>query len=106
MTVPHSQSPPSCAMAFREWFGLTRAQADLLLALYDARGELLTPAELAVRTAVSKGSISFHLVDIRRALEAEAVDTEPRCGYRLTEEGLAECRAALARIGEELRLAG
>ena len=93
-------------MAFREWFGLTRAQADLLRALYDADGGLMTPRELAAAAGVAAGAISYHLVDIRRALEAEAVDTEPGHGYRLTEEGLAECRAALVRIGEELRRAG
>ena len=99
-------SPPSYVMAFREWFGLTRAQAELLLALYDAHGELMTSRDLAAATGVAAGSVPFHLVDIRAALEAEGLDTERGKGYRLTEEGLDECRSALVCIGEELRLAG
>jgi hypothetical protein len=55
---------------------------------------------------VAPGSVPFHVVDIRRALEVEAVDCEPGKGYCLTEEGLAECRDALLRLGEELRRAG
>jgi DNA-binding winged helix-turn-helix (wHTH) protein len=101
-----SPSPSSYVMAFREWFGLTRAQSELLLALYDAHGELLTSRDLAAATGVAAGSVPFHLVDIRAALEAEGLDTERGKGYRLTEEGLEECRNALMRIGEELRLAG
>ena len=91
-----------CAMAFREWFGLTRAQSDLLAVLFAANGAVLSPAQWGAAAGVAPGSITFHLVDIRRALEAEAVDTEPGRGYRLTEEGLAECRDALVRLGQEL----
>ncbi len=98
-------SAPSFRMAFREWFGLTRAAADLLVALYDARGELMTVRELAAAAGVAPGSVTFHLVDVRAALEAEALDTERGKGYRLSEEGLAECRDALLQIGEELRRA-
>jgi hypothetical protein len=50
--------------------------------------------------------VAFHIVDIRRALEVESLDCEPGRGYSLTEEGLAECRDALLRIGDELRRAG
>lgn len=98
-------SPPSFAMAFRVWFGLTPAQAELLLALYDAQGEPMSPQALGEAAGVSARAVTFHVVDIRRALEPEALDTEPGRGYCLTEEGLAECRAALLAIGEELRAA-
>jgi hypothetical protein len=92
-------------MAFREWFGLTRAQASLLAALFAAQGGLMTARQLAAAGGVAAGAITYHLVDVRRALEAEGLDTEPGCGYRLTEVGLAECREALRRLGQELMAA-
>jgi DNA-binding winged helix-turn-helix (wHTH) protein len=61
--------------------------------------------KLARQSAVTPRSVSFHMVSLRQALEAEAIDTERGRGYRLTEEGRAECRAALRQVGEELRRA-
>ena len=102
MTPITTTGPSSYAMAFREWFGLTRAQANILAALYVADGAFRSQSELGAAAGIAPGSAPFHLVDIRRALEVEAVDSEPGKGYRLTQGGLAECRDALVRLGQEL----
>ena len=94
-----------CRIAFREWFGLSPAEANILVALYEAGEGYLPATQLARQSAVTPRSISFHIVALRQALDAEAIDTERGRGYRLTEEGRAECRAALWQVGEELRRA-
>jgi DNA-binding response OmpR family regulator len=89
-------------IAFRDWFGLWRSSADLLTVLYAAQGQVCTPSELAREACISEGAVCFHIHQLRTALEAEALDTEPGEGYRLTEEGLAECRAVLHALADEL----
>ena len=100
------QSAAALASAWRivfcEWFGVTRATAELLSVLYAAQGELRTGAELARSAGVASGAIHYHVHKLRAALESEALDTGPEGGYRLTEEGLAECRAALRALAHEL----
>lgn len=93
-------------LAFREWFGLTPAASELLAVLYGARGETVTPDELARQAGVSPRAIGFHLFAVRQALECEGLDHVPGHGYRLSEVGLDECRQALRTLAEELRAAG
>ncbi len=93
-------------LAFREWFGLTPAAAEILAVLYGARGELMAPDHLARQAGVSPRAVGFHLFSVRQALECEGLDHEPGQGYRLSEIGLDECRAALLTLAEELRAAG
>ena len=97
--------PGCCKLAFREWFGLTPAPAEILAALYRAKGGLVTSEELARQAGVSPRSIGFHLFAVRQALECEGLDHEPGQGYRLSEVGLDECRAAIRTLAEELRAA-
>lgn len=102
------QSPnagTSFRVAFREWFGLRPAPAELLIALFNAKGDLVPSPQLAKAAGVSVGAVQFHVSDLRAALETEALDCERGRGYRLTEVGLSECRAALWTMGEELRRA-
>ena len=94
------------APAFREWFGLTPAGAQILAALYAARGEALAPDALARHAGVSPKALGFHLFTVRQALDCEGLDHAPGEGYRLSEIGLAECRGALRTLAEELRAAG
>lgn len=101
-TCPRS---PCVRLAFQDWFGLTRAAAELLAALYEAQGEAMAGPELARVAGVAPGAVGFHLVFIRRALECEGLDREPGLGYRLSEIGLEECRQVLRALGEELRRA-
>ena len=93
-------------LAFREWFGLTPAAAEILAVLYAAKGEAIAPEELARQAGVSPRAIGFHLFAVRQALECEGLDHLPGHGYRLSEVGLEECRAAIRTLAEELRAAG
>ena len=78
-TYPHPARAggPCVRLAFQDWFGLTRAAAEVLAALYDAQGRALPGPELARSAGVSPGAVGFHLVFIRRALECEGLDHEP-----------------------------
>jgi len=91
-------------MAFREWFGIPPAEADILVALYAANGEFRQAKQLLPETC-SPTTVWERVRVLRQALEAEAIDCIPRQGYRLTDTGMAECRAALWTMGEELRRA-
>lgn len=105
-SAPVTGAPDDAAplrMAFRDWFGLTPTEAEVLTALYQAGGAPLKPVELARRAGSAPGAISVHLVEIRRALDAEAIDHLPRAGYCLTGPGLDECRAAILTIANALR---
>ena len=93
-------------LAFREWFGLTPAGAEILAVLYGAKGETLAPDDLARQAGVSPRAVGFHLFAVRQALDCEGLDHLPGEGYRLSEIGLDECRAALLTLAEELRAAG
>jgi len=101
MTTPEETS--SLRMAFRDWFGLTGTEADVLTALYQAAGAPLAPAALVGHTGSTAGAISVHMVQLRRALDAEAIETLPQAGYRLSPTGLDECRAAILTIANALR---
>lgn len=92
----------SYRMAFREWFGLAPAQADVLVMLYAAHGSPQRSTDIAKAFRVSKGSVYQCILKLRGALTTEALDYS-ELGYYLTEDGLAECRAALWKMGEELR---
>ena len=93
-------------LAFREWFGLTPAAAEVLAVLYGAGGETLAPDALAQQAGVSPRSVGFHLFAVRQALDCEGLDHVPGQGYRLSEIGLDECRASMLTLAEELRAAG
>jgi len=104
-----SRSPraggPCVRLAFQDWFGLTRAAAEVLAVLYEAQGAALQAPDIARAAGVSPGAVGFHLVFVRRALECEGLDHAPGEGYRLSEVGLQECREVLHALGEELRRA-
>lgn len=92
-------------VAFRTWFGLPPGPARVLISLYLARDVTLTAPALAATHATSKATIHGQVMVLRRALETEAIDYVRPDGYRLTEDGRAECLAALWQMGEALRMA-
>jgi hypothetical protein len=97
-------------VVFDHWFGLGRSsthkRAAVLLALYRANGAPMTASQLAAITGAKVGSvITRHIPELRSALANEALDFIPGRGYALTENGMAECRAALWTLGEEMRAA-
>ena len=94
---------PSFRIAFREWFGLAPSEAAVLIELYVAKGDAVTQTALASASGIALRSVQNCIVTLRLALDSEAIDYERSSGYRLTDAGLAECRAALWTVGEELR---
>ena len=99
MTEPLSSAWIAC---FREWFGLSKHEARLLTALFQAGGELMQPHELAEAAEVSEGAIRMHVYSVRAAMRPEALDCERLQGYRLTEAGLDECFDAAHEMISEL----
>jgi hypothetical protein len=88
------------------WFGIPRGSCTVLCALYRAGGRPLTAGALARRAMTTRKSIvNHHLHCLRQSLADEAIDFEPEAGYWLTPAGVAECRVAMRRVGEELRRA-
>lgn len=94
------------AMAFAQWFGLPSQPARILVSLYRAKDNHQTIAQLGKGHGLTPGAIHRYVCLLRQALDTEAIDTQRLMGYRLTEEGQAECRAALWQMGEVLRRAG
>lgn len=91
--------------AFRSWFGLPPAEADLLVALYVAKGEPVHPSDLVKAAEIAPMSFYTRMSCLRQAFEPEAIDNIPRAGYSLTEVGLAECKSALSQMAGELAVA-
>ncbi|HLK25031.1 MAG TPA: hypothetical protein VKT30_10260 [Caulobacteraceae bacterium] len=86
------------------WFGIPRGACAVLCALYRANGRPLSVADLAAAAmATPKSIVNYHVHCLRQSLAEEAIDYAPDAGYSLTIAGLAECRHALRRIGEDLR---
>lgn len=100
--------------------GLPPAEARVLSALFDAAGEPQPAPALIAAANIRPASLLSLISELRSAMEPEAIDTLPgeqpsgrrpdgrfaaTPGYRLTEGGMAECRAALASFGEEVRAA-
>jgi hypothetical protein len=80
---------------FLEWFALTRTRARMVTMLYEARGDVVTPAQLASVGPVTVSGLEHHLKAIRAAMDPGAVRNEPGVGYRLTGVGVADCDNAL-----------
>lgn len=90
--------------AFRGWFGLRRAEANLLVALYDADGALCRET-LTAEAKLRPGTVKTHICRLRQALDVEAIDSGRRQGYVLTEIGREECSEAIRQMGVEQRAA-
>jgi hypothetical protein len=93
------------ALAFAEHFGLRPQPSRLLTALYRACGISLTVQQIGHTHQMTPGAVRRYICDLRKALESDAIDCQLLSGYWLTEEGMAECRAALWQMGEILRRA-
>ena len=88
--------------AFREWFGLDRGCASVLLVLFQSGETPINKRDLARQADTTAGTIWGYVRRLRQVLESEAIDFEPGEGYRLTDTGLAECKAVLRRAADEL----
>lgn len=100
-------TPSTLKIAFREWFGVPPAEADLLATLYNADGQFIPIDDLlpdhdprSVRHTVHQ-----RIANLRKAMDTEAIDSVPRKGYRLSEVGLAEIRGVITSIAAEFQAA-
>lgn len=93
-------------ITFEEWFGITGAQSEVLVAMYEAGGEMRKYKDLAMLVSShrppSRNAFEVRIHELRKALESEAIDTGPAGLYGLTEIGMAECRKAMAEMGDVL----
>ena len=85
-------------LTFREWFGLPHGQGRALASLYEAGGSPVSRDALLAAGRLWPSSMNFTLSMIRMALGPGAIENVPNRGWRLTNLGLAECRAAIAGI--------
>lgn len=74
------------ALAFREYFGIHPAEAEVLVKLFSRRGD-------AYR-GINNGLTRVYISKLREAMDEGAIETTPK-GYCLTEEGILECLTAL-----------
>lgn len=93
------------AIAFREWFGLAPQPSRVLVMLYQGHAAAASADSIAAEMRTTKAGVHRHICDIRKAMDTEALDCTRTEGYRLTEDGMAECRAVLWQVGETLRMA-
>ncbi len=84
--------------AFCEWFGIPPKPASVLEKLFVAGGAPIRSTQLAEIARISTGCLRVYVHDLRQVLEVEALDHDPRSGYRLTEGGITECRGALVEM--------
>jgi chromosomal replication initiation ATPase DnaA len=74
------------ALAFREYFGIYPAEADLLVKLFNRRG---VPFR-----GLNRGLTAVYISMLRAAMDECAIETTPD-GYRLTQDGIFECLTAI-----------
>ena len=87
-------------VALHDAFGLTRGEARVILALYDAKGRALSIDQIIIaiyghESDVSSNIISVHLCRVRKRVGASWTANHWGHGYSMTADGLAAVRAAL-----------
>lgn len=97
-------------VAFEEWFGISPALADVLIALFENKGAAASWRDLAgsanSHRPLTRNAFEVRVCELRKAMACEALDTQPEGRYLLTDVGLRECRNALMRMGDILRMVG
>jgi len=90
---------PEPSSAFRDWFAVPAGASRILSAFYRAPG-CLTRQKIAELSSLSIASVSVYISWLRKALDAEAIDTRyeettGRVMYGLTDAGRDECDLAM-----------
>lgn len=92
--------------AWSHWFGISGRACAVLTELYLAAPDTLSAETLAVRARCTLITVVRTFIPIlRQVMTDEAVDHITGHGYRLTDEGVAECKRVLVSMGDELRSA-
>jgi hypothetical protein len=89
--------------AFQHWFGISGAQASVLLHLFLADGGFRTAGQLAVVESSSTDAMKMRIARLRSAMDTEAIDWAEGCGYSLTTIGQGECKRAITEFVISLR---
>lgn len=84
--------------AFQHWFGISGAQASVLLHLFSAAGGFRTALQLAVVESTTPEAMLMRIARLRDAMDCEAVDRVEGHGYCLTSIGQGECRRAITEF--------
>lgn len=82
------------AMVFAEWFGVPLNAGLILAALFDADTVPMTAGVLANRLSLSPDATGAALDALRSGMDPGELVTDGQ-RYALTEDGCADCRAAL-----------
>lgn len=104
MTPQHPSRASEVALraAFRDWFGVTSGEADVLTVLYQAAGVTRPASMIATLAGIRESSVDVLINRLRQALDAEALDHHRGAGYSLTPEGMDECRGAIRQFTQAL----
>lgn len=90
-------------LAFRDYLGVGDDTADVLVSLFEAKGEAVDSRSLCVSVnshrPIRMGALHERIRCLREAMDSEAIDSD-KGWYSLTDVGMAECRQAL---GESAR---
>ena len=81
---------------WRDWFGLSAGQADVLDALFVAAGDTRDREQLARRLTTARERVELLVAPLFTALDPGGIK-HVSTGWKLTPQGLAECRAVLAQ---------
>lgn len=84
--------------AFTHWFGISEAQASVLLHLHYAGDSFRTAIQLAVVESTTPEAMLMRIARLRDAMDCEAIDRAEGQGYRLTSIGQAECKRAITEF--------
>lgn len=92
--------PPQIAAngaIFAEWLGVQRLAGRVLALLFERNGEIVSHVELYSTLGATGGSLCVALSQLRASdMPPDWYVNHRGKGYRLTEAGAEECRAALA----------
>jgi hypothetical protein len=87
--------------ALAEWFGISGKTADLLNALYRAKGAVQTRSMLARATGLTLGGVNVAICTIRAVMDPDSVDSGRHDGhgtYALSQIGLDDCSEAIIAL--------
>lgn len=82
--------------AFREWFGMEPAPASMIALMFELNAELVSYDLAEERLGMKRPHVRCAMSDVRNAMDFGSYVSNYGVGYRLTQQGLRECRAALA----------
>lgn len=93
------------AKTLQAWFGVEAGSGRLAAALYEANGRWLSRSRMIVASGRSLAGMQLCLKQLRAAMDQGSIEWAADAGWRMTEIGLADCRAGLADAERQERRA-